>query len=293
MRAFLIALLAAVPLQAAAQHAGHDDPHAGHQMSDPHAGHDMHDAPAQQPPAADALSEPAHAADTVFDRAEMEAARHGLLHETGDMRTWRVTIDRLEARLHEGRDLYLWDAEAWYGGDIDKLWLKTEGEGAFRGKVEAIETQTLWSHAVTPWFDLQAGLRYDFRPEPERGYLVLGARGLAPYFIEVHAAAFVSEKGDVSARLELEYDLLITQRLVLQPRGEVSVAVQQVRELGIGRGVGDVELGLRLRYEFEREIAPYIGVEWHRKIGNTADFARDEGESVDDLFFVAGIRLWF
>jgi copper resistance protein B len=223
----------------------------------------------------------------------MTKAREQLRAEQGEMRTYWVMLDQLEARIHDGRDGYLWDAQGWYGGDINKLWIKSEGEGSFGEKLEEAEVQALWSHAITPWFDVQAGIRYDFRPEPERGHLVLGLQGLSPYFLELDGAGFVSDEGDVSARLEAEYDLLITQRLILQPRAEINFAVQDVRELGIGSGVNDIELGLRLRYEFAREFAPYIGVQWERKLGETADFARDEDESVDNLFFVAGVRIWF
>lgn len=223
----------------------------------------------------------------------MAKSREQLRAEQGETRTYRVMVDQLEARIHDGRDGYLWDAQGWYGGDIDKLWIKTEGKGRFGENTEDAELQALWSRAITPWFDFQAGLRYDFRPDPERGYLVVGVQGLAPYFFEIDAAAFLSDEGDVSARFEAEYDLLITQRLVLQPRAEVSLAVQEVRELGIGSGVNDVELGLRLRYEFAPEFAPYVGVGWERKLGETADFARDEGEDVDSFALVAGVRLWF
>ena len=301
-------------------HAGHDteatpapatrpDPHAGHHMgtgapvsppavADPHAGHGTGASTEAAPtlpesPPPEAFSGPTHAADVLFDPSAMARAREELRAEQGDVRAYRVMVDQFEARLHEGRDGYLWDAQGWYGGDIDKLWIKTEGEGSFGEETEEAEVQALWSHAITPWFDVQAGLRYDFRPDPERGHLVLGLQGLVPYLFEADAAAFVSDEGDVSARLEAEYDLLVTQRLVLQPRAEVNFAVQEVRELGIGSGFTEVELGLRLRYEFAREFAPYIGVSWERKLGETADFARDEDEDVDSLFFVAGVRIWF
>ena len=244
-------------------------------------------------PPADAFSGPRHAADVLFDPSAMDEARERLRRDQGAIRSYRVMIDQLETRVRDGRDGYLWDAQGWYGGDIDKLWVKTEGEGTFGERTEQAEVQALWSRAITPWFDVQAGARYDVRPDPERGYAVFGLQGLVPYMFELDTAAFVSNEGDVSARLEGEYELLITQRLILQPRAEINLAVQEVRELGIGSGVNDVELGLRLRYEFAREFAPYIGVNWERKLGETADFARDDGESVDDLSFVAGVRLWF
>src|SRR3546814_463397 len=191
--------------------------------TDPHAGHDMGTkagsapTPPKAPPPPAAFSGPKHAGDTLFDPSAMAGAREQLRAEQGEMRTYRVMVDQLEARIHDGRDGYLWDAQGWYGGDINKLWIKTEGEGSFGEKLEEAEVQALWSRAITPWFDFQAGLRYDFRPEPERGHLVLGLQGLVPYQFEVDAAAFVSDEGDVSARFEAEYDLLITQRLILQP----------------------------------------------------------------------------
>lgn len=313
----------ASPPAAADPHAGHDmktmqptapagptDPRAGHGMgtaqpatpvspADPHPRHarGQEASPAPPPPESPAppaaFSGPRHAADALFDPSDMAKSREQLRAEQGETRTYRVMVDQLEARIHDGRDGYLWDAQGWYGGDIDKLWIKTEGKGRFGENTEDAELQALWSRAITPWFDFQAGLRYDFRPDPERGYLVVGVQGLAPYFFEIDAAAFLSDEGDVSARFEAEYDLLITQRLVLQPRAEVSLAVQEVRELGIGSGVNDVELGLRLRYEFAPEFAPYVGVGWERKLGETADFARDEGEDVDSFALVAGVRLWF
>ncbi len=297
-------------------HAEHDaevpsDPrgaHATEQPTDDHAEHGMtapaadpraadppeHSAPApQSPPPSSALTGPRHAADVVYGPAAMADAREELRDEQGGIRAYQVLIDRLEWPVADKREAGLWDAQAWYGGDIDKLWLKSEGEGEFGEAVEEAEIQALWSHAVTPWFDFQAGVRYDFRPEPERAHLVLGLQGLVPYLFEVDAATFVSDEGDVSARIEAEYELLITQRLILQPRAEVELALQEVPELGIGSGFNHVELGLRLRYEIRREIAPYLGLQWERTLGETADFARAAGEDTNDLFFLAGINFWF
>ncbi len=314
-------ILAAVllPHAAAAQHAGHkmpaksDDPHAGHKVpaksGDPHAGHKMPaksddphaghrmgadaDAPPKAPPPDAALSGPAHAADTKFEPAAMQRSREQLRAENGDMIAYKVMIDQLETRIHHGRNGYGWDAQAWIGGDIDKLWIETEGEGAFDEKPEQVEVQFLWNRAISPWYDIRAGLRYDFQPDPERGYLVLGLQGLVPYLFELDAATFVSERGDLSARVEAEYELLLTQRLILQPRAEINFAAQDVRELEVGSGVSSAELDLRLRYEIVREVAPYVGVSYERKFGQTADFARDEGEDVDDVIFVIGLRAWF
>ena len=201
--------------------------------------------------------------------------------------------EQLEYRLTDGKDRLKWDAQGWVGEDYNKLWLKTEGEKVFGGDVEQAEVQLLYSRIIHPFWDVQIGGRFDARPRPHRGFGVIGLQGLAPYFFEVDTAAFVSHEGDLSARLKGEYELLITQKLILQPSVELNLAAQQVAKAGIGSGLTDVELGLRLRYEIVREFAPYIGVAWEHKVGRTADFARAEGEDVEALSFVAGIRFWF
>ena len=201
--------------------------------------------------------------------------------------------EELEYRVTDGDDSVNWEAQGWVGGDVNRAWFKTEGEALVDSGVEAAEIQALYSRQISDFFDAQVGVRYDFEPDPERAFAVFGVQSLSPYFFEIDAAGFVSEDGDLSARFEAEYELLITQQLVLQPSLEVNFAAQEVEELGIGSGVNDVELGLRLRYEIEREFAPYIGVNWERNLGETADFARDEGEDVDNLSFVTGIRFWF
>jgi copper resistance protein B len=202
--------------------------------------------------------------------------------------------DQLEYRIDDGPATFTWDAQGWVGGDYNRAWLKSEGDYLTDdGIVENAEIQLLYSRSIAAFWDLQIGGRYDPKPDPSRGFAVIGIQGLAPYFFEVDVAGFVSDDGDVSARLEAEYELLFTQRLIAQPRVEMNFAVQEVEELGIGSGLSDVELGLRLRYEIVREFAPYIGVAWERKVGKTADFAREEGEDVDNLWFVVGVRFWF
>ncbi|MCL4672744.1 MAG: copper resistance protein B, partial [Sphingomonadaceae bacterium] len=222
----------------------------------------------------------------------MAAARAQNARMHGSMQTGMVMVERLEARLGEGHDGWLWDAQAWYGGDIDKVWFKTEGEGELSGPVEDAEVQLLWSHAIGPFWDLQAGARLDLEPEA-RSHLVLGAQGLAPYMVHVDAAAFVSDRGDLTGRVETEYDQKLTQRLILQPRIEVELAAQDIPERGIGAGLTKIEPGLRLRYEIEREFAPYIGVEYEAKLGQTADLARVAGEDPDAFKLLIGVRAWF
>ena len=152
---------------------------------------------------------------------------------------------------------------------------------------------SLYARAISPYFDVQAGVRQDLEPRPRRTYAALGFEGLAPYWFQVEGAVFLSNEGDLSARLEGSYDLRLTQRLILQPRAQVNLAARDVPELGLGAGLTNAELGLRLRYEIRREFAPYLGVHYERRFGDTADFARAAGEDRDDLRLVAGIRAWF
>lgn len=291
--------------QAADPHAGHAapatpaaDPHAGHTTpsADPHAGHGA--APSgpaipKGPPPAAATSGPTHAADAVFGADTMAAARAALYRETGGMTVSKTIVDRLEAGFGQGHETYLWDVQGWIGRDIDKFWWKTEGEGAFGGALESAEVQALWSRAIGPFFDVQAGVRYDIRPEPDRAHAVIGVQGLAPYKFEVDIAAFVSTKGDVTARIEAEYDQRLTQKLILQPRVEAELSAQDIPEYGIGAGLVGIEAGVRLGYEFTPQFRPYAGVEWHRRIGDTADFARAAGEDVDAVRWLVGVRAWF
>ncbi|GAB4359509.1 MAG: hypothetical protein Kow0073_18460 [Immundisolibacter sp.] len=206
-------------------------------------------------------------------------------------------VDRFEYRDDEGPNHFLWDAQGWYGGDYRRLWLKTEGERPVSDSNGEVELQALYGQLVAPYWDLQGGLRYDRTfgsgPDRDRVFAVFGLQGVMPYRFETDAAAFVSEDGDLSLRLNLEYELLFTQRLILQPRLELNVAAQRVRAWGVGRGLNDLQLGLRLRYEIRRQFAPYVGVEWVRRFADTADLARDEGGQVGNLGLVAGVRGWF
>lgn len=213
----------------------------------------------------------------------------------GASTNWFALLDRLEYQSNEGSGQLIWDGQGWYGGDYNKFWFKTEGERSLEGGgFGEVEVQGLYSRAIRPFWDVQVGVRQDIKPDnPSRTFGVIGIQGLAPYWFEVDAAAFISDDGDISARLELEYDLLLTQRLIMQPRFETNIAIQDVATLGVGSGVNDVELGLRLRYEIKREFAPYVGVNWSRKLGETADFARANFEDPGSASLVAGIRFWF
>lgn len=299
-------------LAAAPAHAGHGasaapantgtiDPHAGHAMppppaEDPHAGHQMASeaAPAEEaipqtpppPPPSD------HAADRDYDPAAMAAARTLLQHEHGDVRYSKLIAKLAEHQARSGPDGYRWDAQASFGGDINRVLFKSEGDGARGEGVEAAELQALYSHAITPFFDLHAGVRQDFKPR-DRTYVTIGVEGLAPYWLDVEGAVFLSTKGEVLARAEGTYDLRLTQRLILQPRVELNFAAQDTRATRTGSGLSNAELGLRLRYEVRREFAPYIGVSYDRRFGKTAEYARTAGEDPEVTSLVVGLRAWF
>jgi copper resistance protein B len=265
------------------------DPHAGHDMSGS-AEAESTEAAATEPPPAPPADD---AADHLFSPAEMEAARAQLRREHGGSRLGMIIVNLAEYQIRSRRDGFRWDGEGWFGGDINRIVLKSEGEGAVGDDVDDAEVQLVYSRAISPYFDLQGGIRYDFEPDPSRTYGTIGFEGLAPYWFEVEGALFVSERADVLARLEGYYDQPITQRLIVQPRAELNLAAQDVPENGIGSGLSDVEVGLRLRYEIRREIAPYLGVSWQHKVGDTAKFARREGERVTSTSFLLGMRVWF
>ncbi|KPL67319.1 MULTISPECIES: copper resistance protein B [Sphingomonadales] len=246
----------------------------------------------QGPPPPDAFEGPAFAADAFVGAEKMAASRASVVREVSGLPVFWFQADRAEYRAREGKDGYLWDVQGYYGGDLDKFWFKSEGEGSFGEKPEAAEVQGLWSHAIGPWWDLQVGARQDLAG-PERTYAVVGVQGLAPYLFEVDTAAFLSTKGDLTARIEAELDQRITQRLILQPRVELNLSAQDIPELGIGAGLDTAEVGLRLRYEFAREFAPYLGIEQEWKLGGSADYARLLGEGTSATNFVIGVRFWF
>ena len=201
---------------------------------------------------------------------------------------------RLEADAgssSKGDAIEQWDLDGWIGTDENKLWLKSEGERTV-STLESAEFSALYSRNVSMFWDVQAGVRHDTRPESTT-YLVLGANGLAPYWFETEAHLFVSDQGDVTARVREENDFLITQKLIFQPYMEVNLSVQDVRELGIGRGITDGTIGLQTRYEFTRKFAPYIDVHFDQKFGQTASMAKSEGEDSQALIGAVGLRLMF
>ncbi len=204
---------------------------------------------------------------------------------------YMVKIDQLERRNGD-EDSTVFEAKAWAGYDLQKLWLKTKIEHV-ESEDDKIELQLLYSHAISPYWNLALGARRDFKPEPERNWAVLNLHGLAPYYLEVDSALFIGESGRSALRVEVEHELMLTQRWALRPKLEVNFFGKNDDDTETGSGLSNTELGLRLAYEIRREFAPYIGLNWEKKYGNTADFARDKGEKTDDTQFVIGIHAWF
>lgn len=233
-----------------------------------------------------------HPARQFYPSDRMERSLAAFARE-GSTKFGAVFVDQFEYRAVKGGDGFGWDAQAWYGGDINRAVLTTEGEGTFGSAPERAEVSALWRHAVDPYFNVEAGVRHDFNSGPQRTYAVLGVEGLAPYWFELEAQLLVSHKGDVHARLAASYDLRITQNLILQPDVEVNVAFQDVPQLGIGSGIERFELGTRLRYQFTPEFAPYVGVHWERSLGETASLMRAAGDKASAVSAVAGLRIWF
>jgi copper resistance protein B len=215
-------------------------------------------------------------------------------HGDDDPLLGKVMLDQLEWRegTGSGDGALVWDGDAWLGHDLHKLWLKTEGERV-EGVTEDAEVQLLYSRAFAPFWDGPVGWRGDLQPTPNRNWLALGVRGLAPYWFDTDLALFADADGRTALRLKARYELLFTQRLILAPDIQINLHGQDDRATDTGSGLSNVELGLRLRYEIRREFAPYVGVVGWRKFGNSADFARNQGERSDDLELVVGARFWF
>ncbi len=205
---------------------------------------------------------------------------------------YQVLLDRLEWQDADHGSALKWDGSAWFGGDINRLWLNFSGERN-NGVTEQAEIQALWGHSFSPWWDVVAGVRQDFKPGSPQTWATLGMQGTPWYGIDSEATVFFGENGQTAARFIGEYEMLLTNRLILQPAVEINFHGKNDPARGVGAGLSTTEVGLRLRYEIRRELAPYIGVTWVRSYGNTADFARDEGEDSNDVRFVAGVRLWF
>ncbi len=203
-----------------------------------------------------------------------------------------LIFNQLEGRFGGSDPEFRWEGQGWIGTDYDKLWIKSEGtlQG---GALDDGQHQFLYSRAITTYFDLQGGLRSDIDSRPTRNWAAFGIQGLAPYFFDLEVTGFVSGQGHLAAKLEASYDLLLTQRLILQPQIEFNLYSETDPARMVGAGFADIDTGLRLRYEFSRKFAPYLGVAYEGKFGQTANFARRAGESTGGVRFVAGLRLWF
>lgn len=276
-------------------HAGMDHVHLDRAHMDPanmdHAGPDAAPSAAdtdERPPAGHVAPPPPQRAMGAMSAAEMvdvmgmdDRADYGL-----------VAFDRFEAAHTDVGTALAWSARLAYGGDADRAWLRSEGE-RLHGRTEHADVELLWGHAIASYWDTQLGVRRDFGRGPGRSWAAFGVQGLAPYWFELSATAYVGEQGRIALRGEVEYDALLTQRLVLQPRVEVNAYGKDDRAAGIGAGLSDAAFGLRLRYEIRREFAPYVGIERRWRFGHTADAAREEGEAVAETQWVAGVRFWF
>ncbi len=233
-----------------------------------------------------------YAADRDFDPSAMAHARAMAREEMGGMRFSKIMLNLAEYQAGSKGDGYRWDGQAWFGGDINRMVLRSEGERSVKDGLETGEVQALFAHAVGRYTNLQAGVRQDFAPHA-RTYLTLGAQSLTPFWFDVEGALFLSTKGELLARAEGSYDFRLFQRVVLQPRAELNLAAQNTPETRTGSGLSNAELGLRLRYEIRREFAPYIGVSWDRRFGKTADYWRAAGDRPEATSFVVGLRTWF
>jgi len=216
---------------------------------------------------------------------------HGL-HMLDHAALGMLLVDRLEYFDGRSGNGVALDAQGWYGTDANKLWVKAEGERS-AGRLQDLRTEALWAHPIGIYWNTQLGVRHDFGAGPGRTWAAFGVQGLAPYFFDVEATFYVGQAGLTAFRFESEYELLLTQRLILQPRFEVDLYGRDDPQRGIGSGLSDASVGLHLRYEFTRKFTPYVGVEVDRKFGRTADFARSASEPALDRRLVAGLRFWF
>lgn len=286
---------------AAAPATAHDHPQQpAEQSANTPVDHSAHPMPGDEGPSAADLpvgGEPAPppvtlgAADAIYGQTAMAAARGILADEHGGAVLWKLMLDQAEYKAGSGGAGYGWDAEAWLGGDINRLVVKTEGEGSARGGLEDAEWQALYSRAIGPYTDLQFGIRQDVGSAVAT-YATIGVETILPYWLKADAALFVSAHG-AFARLEGTYDLLLTQRIVLQPNLEFNFALQNVPSALLGSGLTDITAGLRMRYDVTRNFSPYVGIEFVRKAGGTESLHRAAGERVEDTRLVLGVRTFF
>ena len=237
-------------------------------------------------------SAPPDARDPDYSDGVSAGPMTGMHGMHGESTVAMVLLDRLEQFYGDSANGQAIDAQAWVGSDLSKLWFKLDGERS-DGRLGATRSELLWNRAISPYWGVQAGARHDFGEGPSRNWAAFGFQGLAPYWFDVEATAYVGEFGRTALRLEAEYELLLTQRLILQPDVEVNFYGKNDPAREIGSGLSDIDFGLRLRYEITRKFAPYVGAHRSRKFGTTASYAREANGQVDDTQLVAGLRLWF
>ena len=255
------------------EHAQHKVDHSQHQSTETTAPHIPPDPPQ-------------HAMRDMSEEDMIELMEMNDNHAFGMLRA-----DSFEWRDTDDGDVFSWDVQGWYGGDYTKLWVETEGE-AHEGDVES-RNELLIDRVVARWWSVQAGVRNDSGEGQSRNWVAFGVQGLAPYWFEVEATAYVAEEGHTALRLSAEYELLLTQRLILQPQIELDVYGKADEEVLIGSGLSDAEVALRLRYEVRREFAPYLGVSWERRFGDSADLVQAAGRDRSEVQWLAGVRWWF
>ncbi|EGH74162.1 copper resistance protein B [Pseudomonas syringae] len=228
---------------------------------------------------------------TDADRAAVYTSHAG--HQVHDSAINSYFLaDKLEWQDANDGSALAWDLSGWIGGDIDRLLLRSEGERT-NGKTEEAEIQALWGHSISPWWDVVAGARQDFKPGAPQTWAAFGLQGQAISDLDIEATAFIGEAGQTAARLEADYDLQLTNNLVLQPTAELNFYGKNDPQRGNGSGLSTSEFGLRLRYEITPQFAPYVGVSWDRSYGKTADYAREDDEDTQDARLVVGVRMWF
>jgi len=203
-----------------------------------------------------------------------------------------VIFNEFEGRVAGADAEFRWEGQGWVGTDYDKLWIKSEGT-LVKGALDDGQQQFLYGRAITTYFDLQGGLRSDLDSRPTRNWAAFGIQGLAPYFFDLEATGYVSSQGHLAAKLEASYDLLLTQRLILRPQIEVNLYSKADPVRIVGAGFSDIDTGLRLRYEIDRKFAPYLGVVYEGKFGQTTSLAKRAGESTGDVRIALGVRIWF
>jgi copper resistance protein B len=281
MRMGILFVLLTCPVSVALAQGTQPDPHVGHVM------------PMAQP-SQNGSGEPTTPIPPLTDQdraAAFPQDLHG--HAVHDRAiNHYVLFDQLEWQLSGDTKGGIWDVKSWVGGDLNRIWIHSEG-ATDGSSLDEAEFHLTYGHSFSRWWDVVAGVRQDFRPGPAQTWATVGIQGLAPQFFDVQATLSVGESATTLARFEAEYDLLVTNRLILQPLVELNIYGKAIPERGIGAGLSVAEAGLRLRYEIRRELAPYFGLVWHRQFGDTVDFSRAAGHDSGGWRLAAGLRTWF